>query len=209
MSSVTRTRNTSRRAERRDVIRGQLLAALEELLAEERYTEVSVERIVGAAGISRSTFYVYFEDKGDLLRVLTEDVISELIEAARVWWDLPASASNDEVRAALRGLFDVYRRHEPLLAAVVETTTYDDRVRERFAAMMRTAIDGVAAHVRAGQRDGFVHPDLDAERVAAWLTWMTERGLLTLVAGSDAGAGERLLDALTEIIWNTLYEGTR
>ncbi len=209
MTSVTRSRNASRRADRRDVIRGQLLAAVEELLAEERYTEVSVERIVGVAGISRSTFYVYFEDKGDLLRVLTEDVVGELIEAARAWWDLPPSASKPAVRSALSGLVDVYRRHELLMAAVVETTTYDDRVREQFAAMMRTAADGVAAHIRTGQKDGFVHPDLDAGRVAAWLTWMTERGLLTLVAGSDAAAGTRLLDALTEIVWNTLYEGMR
>jgi AcrR family transcriptional regulator len=191
------------------VIAHRVLPAVERLLGHATYAEISVEQIAEEAGISRSSFYNYFEDKGDLLRVLTEDVVGELIEAARAWWDLPASASKAEVRAALSGLVDVYRRHELLMAAVVETTTYDDRVRERFGAMMRTAADGVATHIRAGQKDGVVHPDLDAERVAAWLTWMTERGLLTLVAGSDAAAGTRLLDALTEIVWNTLYEGMR
>src|SRR4051794_34010288 len=68
MPSVTR-KSQSSRAERRDNIRRRLLAVLENLLDKgENFTEVSVERLVSEAGISRSTFYVYFEDKGDLLR---------------------------------------------------------------------------------------------------------------------------------------------
>jgi AcrR family transcriptional regulator len=209
MPSVTRTHQPSRRAQRRDEIRASLLEAIEGLLLEERYTELSVERLAGAAGLSRSTFYVYFEDKGDLLRVLTADVITELIDATRVWWELPPDASKDEVREALGGLFAIYRRHQVLIAAVVETATYDDGVRGEFGAMMNQAAEGVAGHIRNAQEQGYAHRDIDAERVAAWLTWMTERGLFTLVApGGDASA-ERMLEAHTEILWNVLYEGTR
>jgi len=50
-------------------MRRRLLEVVQQLLDEgESFTEMSVERLVSEAGISRSTFYVYFEDKGDLLR---------------------------------------------------------------------------------------------------------------------------------------------
>jgi len=209
MASVTRTHNPSRRSQRRDAIRADLLAAMEALLPEERYTELSIERLVKTAGVSRSTFYVYFEDKGDLLRVLTEDVIAELIAAAKVWWDLPPQSTKQDVRDALGGLVESYVEHRLLLAAVVETATYDDRVRERFGEMMSAAIEGVAAHLRDGQRAGFVRPELDADRVGAWLTWMAERGLFTLVGPADPAEHDALADALTEILWNVLYEGRR
>ena len=92
MASVTR-RPHSDRAARRGEIGRRLLVAVEKLLADgESFTEVSVERLVTEAGISRSTFYVYFEDKGDLLQALTADVMIEVIDAARAWWALPADA---------------------------------------------------------------------------------------------------------------------
>jgi AcrR family transcriptional regulator len=209
VTSVTRTSKPSRRSQRRDEIRGALLTAVEDLLKEERYTDVSVGRLVQAAGVSRSTFYVHFEDKGELLRALTEDAIAELIASARVWWDLPAGATKDDVRAALGRLVDTYVAHRMLLAAVVEAATYDERVRERFGEMLQQAVAGLAAHIRAGQRDGYVRADLDADGVAAWLTWMAERGLFALVGPADASTRARLVDALTEILVNVLYEGRR
>jgi AcrR family transcriptional regulator len=209
VTSVTRTRKGSRRRERRDEIRAALLQTVEELLREERYTDLSVGRLVKTAGLSRSTFYVHFEDKGELLRALTEDSIAELIASAQVWWELPPEATKADLRAALAGLVDSYVAHRMLLAAVVEASTYDARVRERFGAMVEEAIAGLTAHVRAGQRDGYVRDGIDAPGVAAWLTWMAERGLFALVGPADAAERERLLDALTEILVNVLYEGRR
>src|SRR5881392_1377465 len=102
MASVTRKAQNSRAARRGEITR-RLLVAVEKLLADgESFTEVSVERLAGEAGASRSTFYVYFEDKGDLLQVLTEDVMTEVIDAARGWWELPPEADRADVEAAMR-----------------------------------------------------------------------------------------------------------
>jgi hypothetical protein len=38
---------------------------------------------------------------------------------------------------------------------------------------------------------------------------MAERGLYQMVATATPAATERLLEALTDITWNTLYEGAR
>jgi AcrR family transcriptional regulator len=123
MPSITRTSQSSR-ARRREDIRDRLRAAAEELMADgESYTELSVERIGRQAGISRATFYVYFEDKGDLLRSLAEEFIERLLEAAANWWELPADATKNDLRDAMRAIFDAYIPHKVVMAAVVEVPT--------------------------------------------------------------------------------------
>ena len=210
MASVTR-RSHSDRAARRGEIGRRLLVAVEKLLADgESFTEVSVERLVTEAGISRSTFYVYFEDKGDLLQALTADVMTEVIDAARGWWELPPEAERADVEAAMRGFVAAYCGNMTLMAAVVEASSYDARVRERFGELIQLARGEVASHIAEGQRRGFVRRDVDAEPVAGWLTWMAERGLYQLVRFADDEATvERLTRALSAIVWNTLYEGAR
>lgn len=207
MPSVTR-RSQSNRARRRDQIEAKLLAAVEKLLAEgESFTELSVERLVSEADLSRSTFYVYFEDKGDLLQALTEDVISDFMNAAASWWDLPPGASREEVAAGLRQLVDVYRPHGVLMGAVVDASSYDPRVRERFGEMLQRSVGEVARHIREGQKAGTVRKDLDPEATAGWLTWMTERGLYQMVRVAEDGRIDALATAMADVIWNTLYEG--
>jgi TetR/AcrR family transcriptional regulator, ethionamide resistance regulator len=209
MPSTTR-HGRSTRAQRREEIRDLLRSAVEELMADgESYTELSVERIVRAAGISRATFYVYFEDKGDLLRALADDFVERMLEAASEWWSLPPDATRADLRTALNAIFDAYRPHKVIAAAVVEVSSYDANLRALFGDLLERVIGAVAAHVETGQEHGFVEPELDPQRTAAWLTWMAERGLYQLVAPAGPAATERLLDALTDIVWNTLYRGTR
>ena len=209
MPSITRNTQSSR-AQRREEIRDRLRTAAEELMAsDESYTELSVERIVREAGISRATFYVYFEDKGDLLRALAEDFIDRILEAASTWWELPADATKKDLRNAMQAIFDAYIPHKVVMAAVVEVASYDAALRELFGELLSRTIAGVAAHIETGQAEGYVERGLDPERTAAWLTWMAERGLYQLVAPASGTAIERLLDAITDITWNTLYASTR
>jgi AcrR family transcriptional regulator len=207
--SITRTSQSSR-ARRREEIRDRLRAAVEELMAGgESYTELSVERIVKEAGLSRATFYVYFEDKGDLLRSLAEDFVERILHAAANWWELPADATKQDLRTALSTIFDAYIPHKVVMAAVVEVAAYDAALRSLFGDLLARASSEVADHLAAGQAGGHVRGDLDPQRTAAWLTWMAERGLYQLVAPATPAAAARLLDALTDITWNTLYAGVR
>jgi AcrR family transcriptional regulator len=209
MPSVTR-RTQSSRAQRRDEIRLRLLAAIKRLLEEDTtFTELSVEQLVREAEISRSTFYLYFEDKGALLRALTVDVIDGILAAAAFWGSLPADATREDLREAMGRIFDAYRPHRMLMAAVIETAPHDAAARDQYASLMEGTIAAVAGHVRDGQRQGFVDPSLDPQRTAAWLTWMTERGLYQFAGAASGGDVERQLTALTDIVWSGLYAGTR
>jgi TetR/AcrR family transcriptional regulator, ethionamide resistance regulator len=207
MPSVTR-KSQAARAERREEIRARLLAAVQQLLTEgESFTELSVERLVSLAGVSRSTFYVYFQDKGELIRAWLAEINSEMDVAAQGWWTLDAGATWDDLRAALYRVVSAYRPHTTLMAAAFDAAAYDAGVREQVDTMMQRNIAGLRKHIRAGQQHGFVDPALPTAQTAAWLTWMAERGLHQLVREADQAELDRLVDAYTWIVWNTLYAG--
>lgn len=198
------------RAVRRGEIRDRLREAVERLMGEgESYTVLSVERIVREAGISRATFYVYFEDKSDLLRALAEDFMDRILVAAAVWWTLPPEADKSDLRAAMRAIFDAYLPHKVVMAAVVEVASYDAGLQELFGRLLERTITEVARHIEEGQAGGHVASGIDPRRTAAWLTWMAERGLYQLVAPAPPEVVDRLLESITDITWNTLYAGAR
>lgn len=201
-SSPTRTR----RAARRSRLGHELLEAFERLIAEgETWATLSIDRLATEAGISRSTFYVYFEDKSDLLNALGEEVIAGLVSAAEEWWTITDDVSVEEIERALRGITDVYIAHHAIWQAIVETAASDARMRREYATLIQFSRDRFETHIATGQRAGFVAPDVDPEHAAGWLTWMTERGLVQLVAPANDARRERLVRALTHVVWNSLY----
>lgn len=209
MPSVTR-KTQSARAKRRDDARARLLEVVERLLQDgESFTEISVERLVSEAGMSRSTFYVYFEDKGDLLGAWFADIIAELAESTSGWWTLDGASTRGDLRAVLDRVVHTYRPHTTLMAATYDAAAYDGSVRELVDAMMEANVATLRKHIRKGQKEGFVDPDLPAAPTAAWLTWMAERGLHQLVRQARDSEIEGLVDAYTAIVWNTLYAPTR
>jgi AcrR family transcriptional regulator len=206
--SVT-LRSHKPRAARREELRDRLLKTVEELLESgESFTEVSVERLVQAVGISRSTFYVYFEDKGDLLRAWFAGVRAELAQAVTEWWQIDGDSTRDDLHAVLAHIVNVYHPHMRLVATLFDAAVYDPSVRSLTSEMMAANVASLAAHIRVGQKQGFVDPSLEASEVATWLVWMEERTFHTFMRDAGGAALRRHIDAYTAIVWNTLYAPT-
>jgi AcrR family transcriptional regulator len=170
-----------------------------------RYADLSVEAIITAGGISRSTFYVYFEDKGDLLVAMAQDVIGDLIADGDSWWELPVDATRDDLRKALRVPIDTYRKHGTILGTIAETAAYDPRAQEQQQNLIDQVVTALTTYIGDVQRAGVADTDLDAARTAPWLIWMIERGLYQLVGAADDEEVECQLDALVEIVWRVVY----
>lgn len=194
--------------ERRATLARLFGEALEPMLASgEAYSDISVERLITAVDISRSTFYIYFDDKGELLKAIGEDVTLDLAAAGAHWFELPADADRADLRAALVPLFETYRRHRQVLQAITEAASYDANIRALHLALVERASTGLADHLRVQQAAGAVPAELDPDASARWLVWMLERGLYQLFGPSDQAAGEHLLDTLAALVWRALYEG--
>ena len=208
MAPVTRKAKVTR-ATRREEIAGRLFEIVERLLAEgSAFSEISVEQLITEAGIARSTFYVYFEDKGALIVELMDRATQDIGAAASDWFELPATATRCDLRKAMSRLAQGYRRHGRMLAAVIEAAAYDPRVREEWAAVLQRRFQDMNDSFIPQQRDGAIRADIDVASVTPWLAWMFERGFYDLV-GQGGDLPEWALEGVTSVVWQTLYEGTR
>jgi len=208
MPSTTRRTKTAR-ADRQSDIQRRIHDAIVELVSEgESFTELSIERIVARAGISRSTFYVYFADKGELLRALGAAVLHRLYEGARPWFELGENATREDIRDAMRSILQAFREDEVIMTAVAETAVYDPDVRELYLANVDGFVRSVRRFIQRGGQSGKIR-DVDGASVAAVLSWMIERSTLQLAAGARPKELDQIADGLTEVIWSTLYTAAR
>ncbi len=199
--SVTRPAGRKRQ-DRREELERRLFAATEELVGGgESFTELSVERLASAAGISRSTFYVHFEDKGDLVRRLAASVLTELREVSSTWWE---TADQAGLTAAVTAVVAVYRRRAAAFTVISETAAYDPAVAAEVRTLMQAIIDATRDAIERGQAAGVMRPVRPAE-TAAVLTWMVERAGNQLVRGTEPAHDENVVEVLTDIIRTTLY----
>jgi len=206
LASITRTRarsvEDSSSAEDMEI---RLLEALERLLEKgENFTTISVERLAREAGISRATFYLYYRDKGDLISHLIHRVEDEVVAAGGMWFLRAEDAGYEDLRAAMRGFVEVYRKHRAVLRAAAETAAYDEevdvvyqRMIDRFRKESRDAVARIASHGRA-------HADLPP-LLADVLSWSVDHCYVkfgTTASGNDL---DELIDALTHVVWYAIF----
>ena len=208
MASVTRTtrRPQANRQERREQIERQLLDATDRLMADgTSFTELSVDRLATEAGISRAGFYIYFEDKGDLLRRLARQVFGDLTEDAAQWWTVAGRRDPADIRTAMTRIIASYRRHQPVLIALNEMAGYDAAVGETYRELLTGIGEQFAGVIAAGQADGSIRATLPAATTASSLVWMVERVCQQNLPSRPSSYDDELAGTLTEIIRGALY----
>lgn len=77
--------------EKNTYVKGQLTAALLELLAEKELRDISVSEIAAAAGVHRVSFYRNFESKEAILRTYTHQLFCGWMEEHGKWEGAPLS----------------------------------------------------------------------------------------------------------------------
>lgn len=200
-AATTRQGRRDRREKARDeVVRGAL-----ELAERGAYSDLTVDEIARAAGLSRSAFYTHFRDKSDLLLEAVAEVADELNAMADRWWSGQGPPA-DRVREALEGIVSVYGEHASLLRVATEVSTYDDDVREVWLGIVDRLIEATTEHIRSEQANGLIPAALEARATAEGLVWMCER-CAYIYLGRGQRRPEDLVEAMAPVWTAALYPG--
>jgi TetR/AcrR family transcriptional regulator, ethionamide resistance regulator len=179
-------------------------AVIELAAAGEPFSRVSVERLAAQAGIARSTFYVYYEDKRALLRSLEAASMHRLYDGARSWLDKGLGVSRDDVVTGMELVLERFSEDQVVMAAVADTASSDPQLRIQYERDVGDYARAIARVLRAGQKAGLTGPG-PAEETAAALAWMTEGTVRRLAPGAGPRQRRRIAEGLADVVCATIF----
>jgi AcrR family transcriptional regulator len=199
LSQRTPKRDEQRKA-RRAAVQARLMEATEDLLREgHSYADLNVEAIAARAGISRTTFYDYFEDKRGLLLTLAATVSGPFLREAEEWRpgdDLEQTKA--ELRSIIRALVRIYRH--PVTIALIEAAFYDDAIRDAWRVTQQRHIERSVRLLTAERASGRFQPHGSSiEARARVLHWSIHSAAVNEVALRQDIDEEELIEALVDI----------
>jgi AcrR family transcriptional regulator len=89
----------------RDFRRDQIVDVAGRLFGERGTTEVSMDEIASEAGVARSTIYVYFANRDELLRACVTRMHDQLVKTIAETWDRESSPI-ERLRVVILGIFE-------------------------------------------------------------------------------------------------------
>jgi TetR/AcrR family transcriptional regulator, ethionamide resistance regulator len=192
-------------------LREAILAATAGLLAAKSFGDLAVGDILTAAGVSRGSFYFYFDSKHDVLAELVRRAVAAGHAAAAPW--LSGSGFPDDPAAALRAGITagaaLWQASAPVLRAIVENWRTDPRLAALWTEQMQTFTDAAVAQISADPRARQRLAGQDIPALASALTWLGERLYYLAATGTPPFDDQDTLVATLLHIWTTaLYADT-
>jgi AcrR family transcriptional regulator len=185
--------------------RTALLEALDGQLRDGSLDSITIADISRSAGVTRSAFYFYFENKAAAVAALMEQMYDDSFAAA----DLLAGEELPRVRieAMVRSLFAAFDRFDHLFRAMLEARATSAPVREMWESDRQSfvpAIADVIATERAAGRAPSGPGVVDPTALATVLLELNDRMLERLCLGGPLSR-EQLVEAVVAIWTLTIY----
>jgi AcrR family transcriptional regulator len=196
----TLDRRTPHHGDRR---RAALLTALDELLQEHDLEDIAIADISARAGVTRSAFYFYFENKAACVAALGAEMYQEAIAAADHLFadDVPPGR---RIQRMVDSLFETWQSHRYLYRATLEASRTSAAIRELWDTYRESFVEPVATLIEEERAAGAAPPGPAGVTLATTLLELSDSTLERLDASDGPGIAQRA-EALATIWWRAIY----
>ena len=148
-----------------EIKRNRILDILLEEFANANYQDVSVDRIVDQAGISKGSFYQYFDDKRDSYLYLLQLVMDEKISFMS---SFPSPNQDADLFEVLRSMIEAginFQFSNPRLGKLGYRATMDDvpLPEETRSLISQSGSEYFRTLIKSGIKEGAIAPEIDPE----------------------------------------------
>jgi AcrR family transcriptional regulator len=171
----------------RDFRRDQIIETSRRLFGERGTTEVSMDEIAQQAGVARSTVYVYFANRDELLQTCVQSMYDQIKETISVLFEDDTAAPLERLHALLLGVLERIDENPAFfrLAMATQFTATASGSEAVGGALMWIGLDVIRLLddiLISGMESGVFRRDLDKDR-AITLVGQQIYGALSVRAG--------------------------
>jgi len=162
--------------------RDQILRAAEKIFAEKGFHAASITNVIDAAGVSRGTFYLYFDSKRAIFGELLDELFRKLAACVRTVDLAPEAPSPlEQLRANVNSALQVVAENQDLTGILFRTGQGIDAEADQKVADFTSGVVGLIRHaLHRGKEIGVVRPlneDLVALCIYGSLKELIQAGL--------------------------------
>lgn len=181
---MTASRVDRRGPHRGDERRTALLEALDHYLQDSSLESINIADVSRRAGVTRSAFYFYFENKAYAVAALMGEIYDEASSATRLLLSQDGDPAT-RVRAVIRRLLDAVDAQRHVYKAMFEARATNDTVRSLWDADRESFVEPVARMITAEREAGRAPGGVDATALATVLLELNDRALERFALGSS------------------------
>lgn len=192
-----------RQPQRSDQRRTAILEALDEHLRQTGFDALNIAEVARAAGVGRSAFYFYFENKAAAVAALLEPMHDALLAANTILANTtepPRSRVRDTLEAVVRTAED----HRYLFQAMWEARGANGAVRDMWDAARESFVPTVAAVIAADRAAGRAPNGADPRVLASLLMELNDRLVERIIVGGPL-TRRQLLEGAEAMWMGTIY----
>ena len=186
-----------------DRTRAAILNAALDFIWSHQFRDMTVAKIMDAAGLSRSAFYPHFSDLHAVMLVLLEIIGKEILTACEPWL-VGTGDPSELVQEALNGMVGVCYQRGPFLRAITDAASMDKRFEEDWNGFLKQFDDVACARIEADQSQGLIL-NFDARPVATALNRLDAYTVIQAFGQHPRSQPEPVQEALARVWISTLY----
>lgn len=201
---------TGKRAVRGNPARRTLLLdAAVRVLDDKNIVDVTVDDIVQEAGVARGTFYIYFRDKYDILKALSERLNELLFEASHLRLDRH-TPPYVRIRASLRSVLEAWTQHAGIYRSMTQMALARPDFLELSQRNRMLYVDRIRKDIERSIDRGHarpIDPAVTAKALSAMMDWFC---LLWFGLGEEPYPGatpdiDHVADVLAQMWYRVVY----